>query len=316
MQLSFNSLIRLMHGGYRYEKMPGGYAVGRHYTPEQLDYLKFSDFFHVRGMFSSSNTLEFVTDATEFSFDYLFAYYGSKDTVDMFVNGVPVRSDKVENLAKRGTLTYSLNPGKKTVVVYLPLDSEMWIKRLRINGKWRSVKKKTKVLWAGDSITQGYGTFVTSQTYVNVCARKLGLEVVNQGIGGYYYDEKVLSPLPGFEPDFIVLAHGTNQHKSADKRERVEKYFAKLVSLYPSTPILAITPLWRNNESTKIDQLTELAGIIKEQAAKYPNVSVVDGFGMVPNVPYYFFDGLHPNALGGEVYGENVAQTLVDLELV
>ena len=38
------------------------------------------------------------------------------------------------------------------------------------------------------------------------------------------------------------------------------------------------------------------------------NVTVADGFRMVPHLPEYFLDNLHPNALGAEVYGRNLAE--------
>ena len=49
---------------------------------------------------------------------------------------------------------------------------------------------------------------------------------------------------------------------------------------------------------------------VKEIAGRYPNVKVADGFTLVPHLPEYFLDNLHPNALGGEVYGRNLAEAL------
>ena len=40
---------------------------------------------------------------------------------------------------------------------------------------------------------------------------------------------------------------------------------------------------------------------------RYKNVKVIDGFRLVPHLPEYFRDNLHPNELGAEVYGRNLA---------
>lgn len=37
---------------------------------------------------------------------------------------------------------------------------------------------------------------------------------------------------------------------------------------------------------------------------------VVDGFGLVPHLSEYFLDNLHPNALGMELYGRNLAEEI------
>ena len=34
------------------------------------------------------------------------------------------------------------------------------------------------------------------------------------------------------------------------------------------------------------------------------------GFRLVPHLPEYFLDNLHPNALGAEVYGRNLAEAI------
>ena len=191
----------------------------------------------------------------------------------------------------------------------------MGIKNLRIEGKWRNIKKKApKVLWMGDSITQGFGTFITSETYVNVANRQLGYEILNQGIGGYYFDAPVITPMKGYTPDKIIIAMGTNQHRAGDREEKTVKYFEALDKVYNGIPTLVLTPIWRCNATTDMKMLVEMAEITKKVCAKYPNIKVVDGFELVPNLPDYFFDALHPNALGGEIYGNNLVRKIKELK--
>ena len=314
MKLSTKSIAPLIHGAYSVTEREG-YLTFSHYDEKQNEYLKFSEFFYDRASFSSSVTIEFETDATFVSVDYKIFKVGSYDTVDLYANGVAVAIIHMKDRPDKGRLEFTLPDGKKKVVIYLPIDLNIGIKNLVIDGKWKNPKKNApKVLWMGDSITQGFGTFITSETYVNVANRVLGYEILNQGIGGYYYDEKIITPMDNFTPDKIIVSMGTNQHRSPDKKERIEKYFEALDKVYNGIPVLAITPIWRCNPGTDMDMLVETANIIKEVAAKYPNVKVVDGFTLVPNLRDYFCDELHPNALGGELYGNNLVKAIKALK--
>ena len=314
MKLSTKSMAPLIHGAYQIIDKEG-YLTFSHYDEKQNEYLKFSEFFYDRASFSSSVTVEFETEATYVSLDYKIFKVGSQDTVDLYADGVAVAITHMKNLPAKGKLEFTLPAGKKKVVIYLPIDVNIGIKNLVIDGKWKNVKKKApKVLWMGDSITQGFGTFITSETYVNVANRALGYEVLNQGIGGYYYDEKIITPMEGYTPDKIIVSMGTNQHRSPDKEERITKYFEALDRVYNGVPVLAITPIWRCNPSTEMDKLIETAEIIKKVASGYDNVKVVDGFTLVPNLRDYFCDELHPNALGGEIYGNNLVKAIKALK--
>ncbi|MBE6607466.1 MAG: SGNH/GDSL hydrolase family protein [Ruminococcaceae bacterium] len=314
MKLSNKSIKPLVHGVYQ-TKEEDGYLTFYHYDDAQIEYLRFNEFFYDRARASSSVTLEFETDAKEIGFDYKIFWVGSKDTVDVYADNVPVCITHLKALADKGKMAFSLPEGKKKLTVYFPIDVKIGIKNLRIEGKWRNIKKKgPKVLWMGDSITQGYGTFITSETYVNVAMRKLGYDVLNQGIGGYYFDANVITPMEGYTPDKIIIAMGTNQHTWSDNERRVAEYFEKLDKVYNGIPTLVLTPIWRCNPGTDMKKLLEIAEIIKVECAKYPNIKVVDGFELVPNLPDYFCDALHPNALGGEVYGNNLVNKIKELK--
>ncbi len=315
MKLSNKTLQSLIHGSYLFREEKGGYMAFSHYDEAQLEYLKFNPFYYDRAKFSSSVTVEVVTDAAQISFDYKMLFVGSLDTIDVYANGVPVSVVELKDLPEKGNLSFVLPEGNKKVVVYFPLDVDLGVKNFCIEGKWRSPKeKKPKCLWIGDSITQGYGAFITGETYVNSANRALGYEVLNQGIGGYWYDEKIVTKMEGYEPDKIIVAMGTNQHKSADKKERIVKFYERLSEVYPSVPVLAITPLWRGDDGSDMEKLIETAQIIRDTAAKYPNVKVVDGFTLVPHVNAYFMDSLHPTALGMRIYAENLVKEIRKLK--
>ena len=60
------------HGAYRFKETEDGYLYGVQHTDGQLEHLKNEredDFFYVRGFYGNAKTLEFITEATEISFD-------------------------------------------------------------------------------------------------------------------------------------------------------------------------------------------------------------------------------------------------------
>ena len=53
---------------------------------------------------------------------------------------------------------------------------------------------------------------------------------------------------------------------------------------------------------------------LKEIAGRYKNVTVLDGFSLVPHRPEYYLDNLHPNCLGTENYGRNLVEAIRKLK--
>ncbi|MBR4428283.1 MAG: SGNH/GDSL hydrolase family protein, partial [Clostridia bacterium] len=170
--------------------------------------------------------------------------------------------------------------------------------------------KTAKVLWLGDSITQGFGPLRSSCTYVSVANRLLNYDVINQGIGGYVYDKNSLMKMEGYDPDKLIVALGTNQFGTKSMKD-VEEYYETLTGIYGAEkPVLCITPLWRGDVPNGLPTLARFCENVKAIAGKYKNVKIADGFKLVPHLPEYYLDKLHPNCLGAEVYGRNLADTI------
>jgi lysophospholipase L1-like esterase len=216
----------------------------------------------------------------------------------------------VKDLPREGKLAWELPEGKKDVIIYLPADATVVLRNCEIGGAFTPARKNEKVLWLGDSITQGYGPLRSAQTYVSVANRILNYDIINQGIGGYVYDKKSLMKMDGYTPDRIIVALGTNQF-GCETMKDVEEYYETLIGIYGNEiPVLCISPLWRGDLPEQMPVLVRFCEKVKEIASRYPNVKVADGFTMVPHLPEYFRDNLHPNELGGEVYGRNLAEAI------
>lgn len=264
-----------------------------------------SDFWFERCMASTAKTIEFRTKAARFSMEYKIIWAGSEDSIELAIDGLITRIFYVKDIEKEGKLSFDIPSGEKKVTLYLPADATTLIRNFEIDADICHVEKGDKVLWMGDSITQGFGPLRSTHTYVSVANRLLNYDIINQGIGGYVYDKKVLEKMEGYDPDKIIISMGTNQYGTESMKD-IEEYYERLAEVYGNRPVLCITPIWRGDSPDGEPTLIRFCHKLKEICRKYPNITIVDGFQLVPHLSEYFLDNLHPNALGGEIYGRNL----------
>ena len=309
MKLTNEQLKTIYFGALQFKESKDGFLQAFQYNDEQMNYFKkTSDFWYDRCMASTSKTLEFSTTASGFSFEYKIVWRGSEDSIELEVDGLITNIFYVKDLKDNDKLLFDLPEGEKKVVVYLPADAIIWIKNFQIDAEVVPAVKKPKVLWLGDSITQGFGPLRSSLTYVSVANKLLGYDIINQGIGGYVYDKNSLMDM-GYKPEKLIVALGTNQY-GEETMDAVEDYYKRLFEIYGFLPTLCITPLWRDDPNTNHEKLEQYCQGIKDVCKQYKNIIIVDGFKLVPHLSEYFLDNLHPNALGAEIYGRNLVEKI------
>lgn len=311
MILTNEELKNIYFGAYEFEETGDGYLQAFQYSKEQVEYFKGAfEMWYERCTASSAKTLEFTTLATTISFDYKFIWKCSLDSFELMVDGLITDIAYVKDIADEGTITWNLSEGEKDVVIYLPVDATVLVRNFAIDADIKRTVKKEKVLWLGDSITQGYGPLRSSHTYVSVANRILNYDILNQGIGGYIYDKNSLMKMDGYTPDKIIVALGTNQYGD-ETMTAVEEYYERLIGIYGNEiPILCITPLWRGDSPEGIPTLIAYCEKIKKIVSQYKNIRVIEGMKLVPHLPEYFLDNLHPNCLGCEWYGRNLVKEI------
>lgn len=312
MSLANKELQNIYCGALYFEETEDGYLKANQYTKPQMDYFKNAfEMWFERCDASSAKTIEFETDASKVSFEYKLIWKCSEDSIELAIDGLATEIVYLKDIDMEGRVSWNLPEGKKKVTIYLPSDATILVRNFDIDGEFKPVLKNEKVLWLGDSITQGYGPLRSYQTYVSVANRILNYDILNQGIGGYIYDKKSLMKMEGYDPDKIIVALGTNQFGDEKAYEMVKEYYETLIGIYgEEIPILCITPLWRGDTGDGIPTLIKFCENIREIVGKYKNIKVVDGFKMVPHLEEYYLDNLHPNALGTEVYGRNLVEEI------
>ena len=305
-----------------------GFLSAFHYCQKQIDHMSRETFdmdWRLRGMFSGGIRIEFITDSTEISFDTRNNNKTTHNYIDLYVDDKLECNYKIEDM-KYCNVHFTLKEGEKKVTIYLPTDSKLEICNFKINGLYihtcnKASRGRRNVLLIGDSISQGYGPTYPSCAYVNALMRKTRLNILNQGIGGYRFEPKDVMAVEGFNPSRVIVALGTNYYDEPclelfgyDYEKSTVGFFEKLHQVYGNLPTLVVTPLWRCNGEVDYERLSWCTSIITRECRKYENITVVDGFDLVPNVEMCFSDGIHPNEYGSELLAANLANVIKSLK--
>lgn len=314
MKLSNLSIKKLVKGACYFEERDG-YLYPYHYTKEQIDYFRDLVDWGPRARFGAGIKIELYTEATKLGFKVCpVAFNPDQTTIDIYVNDVAHAICPLTE-SKPSKLEFDLPEGKKKVSIYLPINCEVGVRGLEFNGGYRAVKeKKMPVLVIGDSITQGYGAVYAGASYINVLSRLYGMEILNQAIGGYRFDEGGVQKIDGFEPQRVLVALGTNYYDAPDLydyEDETVRFFEKLHRLYGDKKTAIVTPVWRNDRDVQWDRLNWCVSIIKRECAKYDNITVINGFDLIPPINECFMpDKVHPNTYGMLNMAENLNRAL------
>ena len=315
MVLTNEELKNIYFGAYEFKETEDGYLQSFQYSEEQIKYFEGTiEMWYDRCTATTAKTIEFITEATSVSFDYKIIWKGSPDSFEIMVDGLITGVTYIKDVLDTGTIKWELPEGRKNVVIYLPVDATVLVRNFTIDAPVERPQKNEKVLWLGDSITQGYGPLRSSCTYVSVANRILNYDIINQGIGGYVYDKGSLMKMPGYTPDKIIVALGTNQYGD-ETMTAVEEYYERLMEIYGNEiPVLCITPIWRGDNLEGLPTLERYCDNIEKIARSYKNVKVVNGMKLIPHMSEYFLDNLHPNCHGCEVYGRKLVEEIRKLK--
>lgn len=180
--------------------------------------------------------------------------------------------------------------------------------------------KGKKILFLGDSITEGWGTSSSEKIFWSLLSSRDGAEVTGYGIGGTRiarqklpseeakYDQHFVSRVEGMDSkaDVVVVFGGTNDYGHGDApigtpSDRTDSTFygalhclyLALLKKYPAAQIVVMTPLHREGENNLLNDfglrnvgfLSDYVRIIKKVAAFYA----------LPVLDLYSLSGIQPD---------------------
>ena len=266
--------------------------------------------FRTRSNCTAGCQLSFYTNA-----EMLFIPVVSGVKFEILVDGLPYHFSLLEKPQK---LPISLPAGRKHVVISLPNYSDGVIAGIYLDeGSYvEPYTYKRKFLFLGDSITQGSQSTRDSFCYAYRVSRFFDAEILNHGVGGSYMSADTLEDV-GFDPDVVFIAYGTNDYAHFTSIEALEtackEYFDRVKEIYSTKKIFYISPIWRADGTMvrKTGTLDDCRKVMIQQCEKHGFIHI-DGYSLVPHVPFYLNDGyLHPSDLGFSVYSENLIKFLL-----
>lgn len=154
----------------------------------------------------------------------------------------------------------------------------------------------------GSSITQ---SSATSHSYVNGAAQMLQAQFYNLGMGGSCWIEPAIADyIAGRDDwDFASFELGINMLNPARNNvryaEKVNYLLDTITARHPSKPLFVITifdcgTFHENDISDWQRDAREKDDIVRAAAARHPQITLIEGTHIVPDLRGFRFDLLHP----------------------
>ena len=323
MILSNEALASLLTGAVRTEIQPQGLRPWR-FSQSHMQRMQTNEAYCLRAEASSGMMLDFETNSHTLEFHIVSQpaaatpWYG----LDITVNGRPVYHKLNKSGDTASSVQFSLPEEISRVKFDLPNLCSVCLSGFTLDDSCfvRPVSKKHRLLFIGDSITQGYVTAHPSLSLVSRLCDALNAECLNQAIGGATYNADQLDAENGYQPDLIFAAYGTNDWKlKQDLSENASRWYERLHELYGDTPVCVLLPIWRpdvaEKEASGLECFLQAREHIADVCRRYPNCHVIDTYDFVPHDTAFFYDHVHPNENGFEKYASAVLNAVQELRL-
>lgn len=290
-------------------------------TDKQVDawYKYGSEVLGTRARTTTGVRLDFYTNSKTFSFKT-----ATGEKFELLIDGIlRERYVRGENpcIEKSVKLTDSLGKEKDEVRVTLvfPSHSIGSLEYVEIDdgAHLKNPEYKTKLLFIGDSITQGHNSKYDSMSYAWRVTDFFDADAVINGIGGAFYMPESFDTSE-FDPDTVIIAYGTNDACRSDydtMKEKTTGFLGLVKEAYGDKRVVVISPIWRaKNDGCVMGEDFENKRSMIETEAKSRGFYVINGLKLVPPIPDFYADTyLHPNDLGFGVYAENLIKELLGI---
>ena len=323
MKLTFEQIISAANGIVRTEQNDLGLELHR-FTREQEAFFHkthplYCNSYFFNGYFSKNCrtcagiTIDFISDLTKLriKFGKIEYTHGSRGAIfDLHID-----DEFAQSFESFEEILYNAHEGQHRFTLYFPYFAFPIIASIELENATVFIpqKKKTEILFLGDSITHGARAIHPSNTYVMRVARNLDVGIVNQGNSGFVYDacsvEKVC------DPKIVVTAYGINDFNKKNlqmlESDTVE-FIEKVKSLYQNSRIVSILPLWTAGDGKDENFKKDERDCLKRVYEEYSDY-IIDGRTLIPHDEKYLHDGVHPNDEGFKHYGNNLAKELANI---
>lgn len=326
MKIDLSQYPELVRGAVEVCKNGAGSVYFKRHTPEMYKAFqpnpKGDRFWDFMVGCTTCVRLVFATDASAIR---MVLHYGSPLDVSNYVGQVDIVQEgqpkqsfcselKYHDFANIHEFVCPLHgSGRKNVTVYLPNHVPSAICELELIDAVQTPEPLPplpyKILFVGDSITQGYFGTPTG-CYAARYAITRNADYANVSLGGACCQHGMGSACAGYEWNELVLAFGTNDsggRSLEDFAGYIHTFFDELTVPEGAT-VTVISPVsFLNCPEERAARLEEYRKWMPSLEERYSFVRVFNGAELLPPVTEYFDpDGVHPNEKGMEVYADNL----------
>ena len=305
--LTTEEILALSVGVVDYEETDGKLHLYRCLREQQEAYGKLSETLGLWSGRTNGVRLDFVTDSSFFSFKVIV---GKK--YELFVNGS--KTDHIELSA--GEIFYkeldTSNGANRLTLIFpsheLGVIDDIILSEDATYSRYKHTFGK-KILFIGDSITQGWDTVSDSNSYAYQVSLRYDADTVIFGVGGAYFHESIVPSVDNYKPDIVIVAFGANDHSKGEETliKNMHGFLDKLLPLYKDSQIIGLTPIRGRNapREEKSDFRKRIESIYDEYGIEY-----IDGASLVSMSDDNYADSYHPNDKGYLEMADNLMPLL------
>ena len=320
MDLNLQQLQTITLGALNIREEADGFHFDRMTPTQVINFIQAEEEFGPKCEAPSGVRLDFYTDSPVLALRWHKAEVVCGRTFchfDVLVDGqLLVHSGTMDcGTEPEGSFCVALPEGMHRVQVFFPVLNKVVIASVTLADgatvmPHRSAKR---ILFHGDSITQGYDAVFPSGSYANLLALHYDAEILNQAIGGAMFDPAIVQPVGAF--DFVVVAYGTNDwsiKNMADFTADAAAFMARLNVIYGQLPVFVLLPIWRGDtdRTDTAGDFMECRALLGRMAASQ-GFHVVGDYDLVPHDPRLFGDGyLHPTNAGFQLYAQRLIEVI------
>lgn len=314
MKLSLEQIKSVTTGALNVWEKDGAFHFNK-CTPKQIDaWYKVDEVLGYRAETTTGVRLDFYTNSKNFAFTSKII-----TSYEIYIDNVLTYAYFKPDFETEKTKKIELDGKEHRITLYLPSHDIGALESVEIDDGATLIPHKydCKMLFIGDSITQGWESTWDSLSYAYHVSRFFNAESVIQGIGGAFYQMTTFDEAIDFEPDIVIVAYGTNDwdhgHKTLEAgREHCRKFLDQLTARYGDKKMFGISPIWRadNDKVPSMGSFEECNAYVKEEIANH-GMTVIDGQKLTPHLPDFYSDKyLHPDTKGFGIYALNLIAEL------
>ena len=319
MRLSFEEIKNVTVGAVGVSCGEDGVINFAKCTDKQISgwYKMSNDEIALRSKSTTGIRLDFYTDSKSFAFKS-----HSGDKFELLLDGVIrdrfTKKSSDGSIEARVALCDSIGREKPEVRVTFLLPSHsigtLEYVELDDNSYIKPCEYSTKILFIGDSITQGWNSYYDSLSYAYRVTNYYDANSVINGVGGGFYEPETFDKID-FQPDTVIIAYGTNDARRFDyqtMQRKTSDYLDLIKDAYGDKKVVVLSPIWRGTEngSSMGEDFSRKRCMVEDEARKR-GFFVIEGLNLVPPRSEFYADKyLHPNDLGFGVYAENLIKIL------